>query len=615
MKHISFIIIVLLGMTISSRIQAQEVNVDSLENIIKQDTSSVTSKIEAYWLLTSHFDKKNLELQLKYATEGFQLAKKSKNIQKEAVFTEYIGRYYMYINSLDTAMQYLDKAFEIAGSCDDIDTKLSTYITKSSVLSKQKQIDKSLELLFSALTIAEEANSKTNQMKILANIAAYYGTLHATDQAIEYSERTIKMAEELNQLPHYAVVFINLSMIYKSQMNFEKSFEYAQKGYNYSVETKSLYYQCAALQELAIASVFLKNYDKAVEYSKQSIEIAEQSGLIILLHTAYNTMSSVYLEMNMPEKSEPYAYKAWQIDTTNLQATRDVLISNIALANTDKALEFMRLFNEGTAKYLENALIEKTIEMSQKYETEKKELQIISLLKEKKLYIWLGVIGLGLLITVVCLFIYHHRLSRQKIRHLEQEKQLAAAEAVIDGESSERARLARDLHDGLGGMLSAVKINLTDIENLHHAREMLDNSIEELRRVAHHLMPASLLRFGMKASLDDYCNSFPNVHFHYFGEDRRIAEKIEILVYRCVYELVNNAVKHAQAPNINVQLVLHDDRLALTVQDDGRGFDINETHEGMGLENLRTRLAAFKGTMDVTSAPDEGTETNIELLL
>jgi len=105
------------------------------------------------------------------------------------------------------------------------------------------------------------------------------------------------------------------------------------------------------------------------------------------------------------------------------------------------------------------------------------------------------------------------------------------------------------------------------------------------------------------------------VHFHYFGEDRRIAEKIEILVYRCVYELVNNAVKHAQAPNINVQLVLHDDRLSLTVQDDGRGFDINETHEGMGLENLRTRLAAFKGTMDVTSAPDEGTETNIELLL
>jgi signal transduction histidine kinase len=144
---------------------------------------------------------------------------------------------------------------------------------------------------------------------------------------------------------------------------------------------------------------------------------------------------------------------------------------------------------------------------------------------------------------------------------------------------------------------------------------MLDNSIEELRRVAHHLMPASLLRFGMKASLEDYCNSFPNVHFHYFGEDRRIPEKLEILVYRCVYELVNNAIKHSQASNINVQLVLHEDRVSLTVQDDGRGFDPATTGAGMGLENLRTRLAAFKGTMDITSAPGEGAETNIELLL
>src|SRR5690606_4771212 len=166
--------------------------------------------------------------------------------------------------------------------------------------------------------------------------------------------------------------------------------------------------------------------------------------------------------------------------------------------------------------------------------------------------------------------------------------------------------LAKDLHDGLGGMLSAVKMNLpqvkgdavleaADVSRFQKALGMLDDSIQELRRVAHHMMPETLLRHGLKVSLSDFCTAIPKADFHYFGNEARLPGKLEIMVYRCIHELVNNTLKHAQATKINVQLVQEDHRISFTVQDDGSGFDTQRVTEGMGLRNIRQRVAAFRG--------------------
>src|SRR5690606_16418992 len=128
-----------------------------------------------------------------------------------------------------------------------------------------------------------------------------------------------------------------------------------------------------------------------------------------------------------------------------------------------------------------------------------------------------------------------------------------AVQATLDGEAAERSRLAKDLHDGLGSMLSVVKFNLpqvkgnaileaVDVSRFQKALGMLDNSIQELRRVAHHMMPESLLRYGLKVSISDFCDAIPVVSFHYFGDEARLSDKLEILIYRCIHELINNAL-------------------------------------------------------------------------
>lgn len=144
---------------------------------------------------------------------------------------------------------------------------------------------------------------------------------------------------------------------------------------------------------------------------------------------------------------------------------------------------------------------------------------------------------------------------------------------------------------------------------------MLDDSIKELRRIAHHMMPESLLRYGLKASLSDFCNAVPNVSFHYFGNEQRIDSNLEILTYRSIHELVNNALKHSHASQINVQIVQESDRLSITVQDNGKGFNPKIQTSGMGLKSISDRVSTFNGEMNIYAEPEKGTEINIEFNL
>ena len=173
-------------------------------------------------------------------------------------------------------------------------------------------------------------------------------------------------------------------------------------------------------------------------------------------------------------------------------------------------------------------------------------------------------------------------------------------------------------------MLSAFKLNLFDIKQdviieeedvlrFNKVMEMLDNSIGELRRVAHNMMPEALSRYGLKTALSDFCKNFRNVKFHYFGAEQRVEKKLETVIYRAATELINNALKHSDAAAVNVQLVCGTDLISLNVQDNGKGFDATAETLGTGLNNIRTRIAAVNGTMNIHSSPDEGTEVDVEV--
>jgi len=202
---------------------------------------------------------------------------------------------------------------------------------------------------------------------------------------------------------------------------------------------------------------------------------------------------------------------------------------------------------------------------------------------------------------------------------------------MLKGQEEERSRIAKDLHDGLGGLLSGTKLSFVNVKETlvmtpEHAvyfdksLSMLDNAIGDLRKVAHNLMPEALVKYGLNDALRDFCDSIQfssglKVSYQQFGKKRKLDNTAEVFIYRIVQELVNNVVKHADASEIIVQLTMSPDKVSLAVEDDGKGFNklrIEQT-KGAGIANIKYRVQYFNGTWDIVTSPGNGTSVNIEL--
>jgi two-component system, NarL family, sensor kinase len=146
----------------------------------------------------------------------------------------------------------------------------------------------------------------------------------------------------------------------------------------------------------------------------------------------------------------------------------------------------------------------------------------------------------------------------------------------------------------------------------------LDNTIAEMRRVAHSMMPEALLRFGLSEAIQDYCDginesNLVKMKFTQIGLNGTIEKPTEVVLYRIVQELSNNVIKHAAAGNIFIQLNKHEQGLTLTVEDDGKGFDITQIKKGDGLQNVQSRVDYLKGKMEIHSKTGEGSGFTIEI--
>jgi signal transduction histidine kinase len=224
------------------------------------------------------------------------------------------------------------------------------------------------------------------------------------------------------------------------------------------------------------------------------------------------------------------------------------------------------------------------------------------------------------------------QLQKRKIQQLEQEKQLLSVQALLKGQEEERSRMAKDLHDGLGGMLSGIKLTLGGMKgNMVLTEEnarlfsgallKLDQTIGEMRRVAHSMMPEALLRLGLGQALSDYCNGLTEssagllVNYQQFGLKERLPNDTEIVVYRIVQELLTNVIKHSKATQVLVQLMQQDNLLMLTVEDNGQGFKPETVlnNNGSGLSNIHSRVSYLHGTIDIKSEPGKGSSFHIEI--
>ena len=514
--------------------------------------------------------------------------------------------------------------------------------------------DSALHYWFEATRIYEKRGDSLSMAKVMTNMAIVHENMGDLDKAIAYCERSknIFKGKEENA---YLVTLTNLALY----QGYKKEYEKAEANYREALQIATRVNNINSLAHiysgLTDVAYWQKKYPEMLPYAREFSKIA---GIIrnddIKLRADLAMAKSLFFTKKYKD-AEPYFNSVMHMANAvqDERQLKDIygLYSYFLLAKDGnvEAFDFYRQKIDSLSALENKQIVTKASkELEAKYETEKKDNQIklqAANIRQQQLWNYLligAIVALGL-IGLISYGSFRNRqklleqdkiLQQQKITQLEQEKQLTATQAILQGQDEERSRLAKDLHDGLGGMLSGIKFSFNNMkENLSMTQDnqqafarnmdMLDGIIHEMRRVAHNMMPESLIKFGLDASLQDMCNYVQEstgikVDYQSLGlKGLTIEKNIATHIYRIIQELLNNTMKHAKATEAVVQVAYDNQHFSITVEDNGKGFDTIATggipsRSGMGWQNIQNRIISLKGTMDVQSSANKGTSVLVE---
>jgi len=595
-------------------------------------------------------------------------------------------------NEPDIAKLYYQKAGNLSRRINYQRGVIKYINNYTYVLNMQGLYDSSLLLNLQAVAISREIKDSANLAKTLFNTGTSYRMIGKYENAVQYYEEGKRIFQKFGDESTEAQGYDILQLLYFDLHQFAKGIESGEKSVYLLRKLNNLHQLGGALNNLGLNYMSSNQVAKGEALFKEALEVSKNIGDQNLEQTLYLNLGDVCMQKGDFEGMKPYMDKALSLAKDlelreseliatkglsyyyqskknyavseqygrealamsyrfNLKIQRQKVLSH--LSNLAYSMQNMKLGEYYATQttllgdsILNETIQKNTLELEKKYETEKKENLIKTLEVDKRVQelslqrrgIFNYMLITGILVLTIISFLFYRafkqkqELQQRRISELETEKQLAATEAVLKGEEQERSRLAKDLHDGLGGMLSGIKYSFNTMKrNLimtpenHQAFErsmdMLDSSIKEMRRVAHNMMPETLVRFGLNTALRDYCTDINQsgalqISYQSIGlEKETFDQTTAITIYRIVQELITNTMKHAAAKTAIVQLTKTNGQLSVTIEDDGKGFDTNilKQSKGIGWTNIQHRIEFLKGTLDVNSESGKGTSVHIEL--
>lgn len=423
-------------------------NLDSLYNALSNEKLSHEEKIKVCYHWASIYAASDLKVTYDIAKEGLKLAEKENNNYHISHFNSVIASTYVYRSSYDTAFVYLNKSLEVIKGTKNWEMECTVYMGIANIYARQGMYAEAVEYYMKILDLYEHTGPIRAYVLALGNIGEIHRRLNNPERAIYYLEQERILSDELNILTGQVQSYCELGGIYLQQGDIEKAYEYLIKVLDW-IGLESPVWGNAANEVVAKIHIIRKEYGEALKCAQECVRYAEMLNDPVLFVTAWNLLATIYLEQQHYKEAESYATKAWEMDSVSIDTSPDVTFNiaraNILLGNGERAYEFLMKNAEFNKKRTEKSLHETLLGMEIKYETEKKEMRITSLEKEKNLFIISGFIAAVLLLSLLFLYISKHRLlqarqmvaeqqvvlSEQKVKQLEQEKQIVASQAAF----------------------------------------------------------------------------------------------------------------------------------------------------------------------------------------
>lgn len=579
-----------------------------------------------------------------------------------------------YHHNADSARYYHEKALALAKKTGFKKGEARCLINLANAVYDLGEYQLANNLCQEAVPICQAINLKKElaaAYNTIANSWSYQGNRHL---AMNYYEKSLKAMENAVVPPYFPIaVRNNLSTLYLDLKLYKKALDNSSFCLNLALALNDTATAATALLSMGNALKKLHKGDSAMIIYSKTLDFAKKSGYQTVIVTTLSNMSDLYLDKGdlrearrLLEKSLKIAEEIndeygkmidlhglgkiafWEnkwrdakekyLQAIQIGEKLEMLsyvyiiyldLSDLALAqgDLDKWELYRNRYYNVRDSIASQDLIHAIQEMETRYETEKKEKQILALEQEAAMRLlalrnrsiqFYSAAGMVLLLVIAGFLGY---------RNLQNRSKLATSAALMKGQEEERGRLARDLHDGLGGRITGVRQYIQSLEgksaditpSLKRAIAELDQCTSELRHIARNMMPEALLRFGLKEALEDYCDHLreankAEIHFFSSGLEDRLPENKEIVLFRIVQELLNNAVKYSEATEIIAQITRDGNKVHVTVEDDGKGFDpqILQKSPGVGWMNIASRVRYLNGILDWHTAPGKGLSVNIE---
>lgn len=620
--------------------QSNQPVIDSLEKLIPSQKDSVL--VGTYNELTWQYRMVDRDKAIAYGNKAIELGSKINFLKGVAQAYNDLGIIFYDKEAYDSAIILYNKALEIRTKQNDELGVAKLYNKIGIVYQKEGLFDKAQEQQFKALEIFKQFNNDIGISYSLNNIGILNQNMGRYEEALKYHLQSIEIKEKINDKYGLAGSYVNVGNIYVILEDYKNGKDYYTRAVDITRALGDKEYLSNALNNLGSLYTKTKIYDKALAAINESyslrVSLGDSKGMVSCLNNAgeifiqQKQYDSAYAKLNLALNTCKDAINC-KPELNKVYLTFSKLYE--AEGKMDKALQMHKLYSDTKDSLYTDELSGKFAELEIRYKTLEKEKQIQQQQFEiKQRNYWISAIAGLLVLSGLLGYSYYRRNKLKQQAQLQAEimkQQDLATKAVIEAEERERKRIAGDLHDGVGQMMSAARMNLSAIKsnlafasndqenNFDKVVSLIDESCQEVRTVSHNMMPNALLKAGLAAAVREFINKIDKhvikINLYTEGLNQRIDSNIETVLYRVVQECVNNVIKHAGANILDISLIKDNDGISVTIEDNGKGFDTSDTtkFEGIGLKNIRSRIDFLKGKIEWNSAQGNGTLVAIHI--
>lgn len=588
------------------------------------------------YIYTQRGDAKKAE---QFFLQSFAIEKENNNMPGVATAANNLAAIYFRNGDTEKSLIYFQQALKMNQAVGAREGEATALNNIGAVYDNQGRVEVALDHYHRSMRIQEELDNKPKIATCLNNIAAIYNNQGQTEQAVTYFTRSLRIREAINDTRGMAQSLNNIGAARFKQGRLQDALALYKRSlqlYRKAVVKPGIAY---SLNNTGFVFYTLGKTDEALANFREGLAIYDSIGDKRGISNSQYYIGLALVALQKPAEALPFA----RLALTNAQEARSaeaIRNAHLVLSRADSAAGNMASALANYKAYilfrdslLNDATRKASYKKQMQFAYEKKEASLIADVSRKQVelehnQLVNGVIAGAAVFTLLFVIVLLNR-NRLRQKHLYQKElnrqQKAQASAVMETQEQERKRIAEDLHDSLGHLLSTVKMNLQTLPDIH--RQLVENPLRlvnqaasEIRNITFNLMPRTLEEEGLAAALHELAEKTNRpgslrVELQIHGmEVVRLERQVEFNIYRIIQEAVNNILKHAGAREITIQLIRHDDQFSIMIEDDGSGFNTDEAgRSGRGIRNISTRSAWLNGTADFDSAPGRGTTVTVSI--